>query len=116
MHAINTGSLDAILKPKSIAVIGASPKQGSIGWQILHNLLTYGFQGAAYPVHPSATTVHSIRAYASSGDVPERVDLAILVIPAPPAEQRLTMIGRGPLLSADALRANPHLEMHTKGG
>ena len=82
MHAINTGSLDAILKPRSVAVVGASPREGSIGWQILHNLLTYGFQGAAYPVHPNAPTVHSIRAYRSIGDVPERVDLAILVIPA----------------------------------
>ena len=82
MHAINAGSLDAILKPQSIAVVGASPRVGSIGWQILHNLLTYGFQGAAYPVHPKAPTVHSIRAFPSIGDVPEPVDLAILVIPA----------------------------------
>jgi acetyl coenzyme A synthetase (ADP forming)-like protein len=75
--------LDAILKPRSVAIIGASRREGSIGWQILHNLLTHRFQGAVYPVNPRVPTVHSIRAYASIGDVPEPVDLAILVVPAP---------------------------------
>ena len=80
--AKNNESLDAILKPRSVAVIGASRRQGSIGYQILHNLLTYGFQGAVYPVNPTAATVHSIKAYASITDVPEQIDLAMLVVPA----------------------------------
>ena len=80
--AKNNESLDAILKPRSVAVIGASRRQGSIGYQILHNLLTYGFQGAVYPVNPTAATVHSIKAYPSIADVPETVDLAMLVVPA----------------------------------
>lgn len=82
MFEKNAAGLDAILKPKSVAVIGASRRQGSIGYQILHNLLNYGFQGAVYPVNPKAATVHSIRAYPSIADVPETVDLAMLVVPA----------------------------------
>lgn len=76
------GSLQAILEPRSVAVVGASRRPGSMGWQILHDVLTHGFQGAVYPVNPDAETVHSIRAYSSIKAVPERVDLAVLVVPA----------------------------------
>jgi acyl-CoA synthetase (NDP forming) len=74
-------SLDPLLRPKSIAVIGASRNESSIGWQILDNLLTHGFQGPVYPVNPKATAVHSMRAYPRIGDVPEPVDLAVVVVP-----------------------------------
>jgi len=74
-------SLDAILRPKSIAVIGASRQESSIGWQILDNLLKHGFQGPVYPVNPQATAVHSMRAYPRIGDVPGPVDLAVVVVP-----------------------------------
>ena len=76
------GTLDGILRPRSVAVVGASPREGSIGYQILDNLLRHGFQGAVYPIHPTASSVHSIRAYRSVADVPEAVDLAVLVVPA----------------------------------
>src|SRR5574341_167547 len=74
-------SLDPLLRPKSIAVIGASRKESSIGWQILHNLLRSGFQGPVYPVNPAATAIHSIRAYPRIQDVPGPVDLAVVVVP-----------------------------------
>ncbi len=74
-------SLDPILHPKSIAVIGASRQPNTIGWQVLHNLLMEGFKGPVYPVNPKATAIHSIPAYASIGDVPGPVDLAIIVVP-----------------------------------
>jgi acetate---CoA ligase (ADP-forming) len=74
--------LDAIMKPRSIAVIGASRRPGNtIGFQILDNLLRHGFTGSVYPVHPSAPSVHSIRAYPSIAAVPEQVDLAVIVVP-----------------------------------
>jgi acetyl coenzyme A synthetase (ADP forming)-like protein len=72
--------LDAILRPRSIAVIGASRQADTIGYQILHNLVTSGFSGPVYPVNPNATHLHSIRAYPSIADVPEPVDLAIIVV------------------------------------
>jgi acetyl coenzyme A synthetase (ADP forming)-like protein len=74
-------SLDPIFRPKSIAVIGASRRESSIGWQILHNLLKHGFQGPVYPVNPAADSIHSVRAYPRIGDVPGPVDLAVVVVP-----------------------------------
>jgi acetate---CoA ligase (ADP-forming) len=73
--------LDAILRPRSIAVVGASRASDTIGYQILHNLLSYGYRGAVYPVNPAATAVHSVRAYPSVSAIPERVDLAVIVVP-----------------------------------
>jgi len=74
--------LDPIFNPKSIAVIGASRHKGKVGWEILHNLVEYGFQGKIYPVNPKADVVHSIRCYPSVLDIPDDVDLAVIVVPA----------------------------------
>jgi acetyl coenzyme A synthetase (ADP forming)-like protein len=74
-------SLDPILRPKSIAVIGASRNESSIGFQILDNLLKHGFAGPVYPINPHATSIHSIAAYPRIGDVPGPVDLAVVVVP-----------------------------------
>jgi len=74
-------SLEPILRPKSIAVIGASRQQNTIGWQILDNLLRVGFNGPVYPVNPKASAIHSIPAYKSIADVPGPVDLAVVVVP-----------------------------------
>jgi acetyl coenzyme A synthetase (ADP forming)-like protein len=74
-------SLDPILRPRAIAVIGASRQEHTIGWQILDNLLQQGFHGPVYPVNPKAAAVHSIPAYASVAAIPGPVDLAIVVVP-----------------------------------
>jgi acetyltransferase len=74
-------SLEPILRPKSIAVIGASRQRNTIGWQILDNLLRVGFNGPVYPVNPKASAIHSIPAYKSIADVPGPVDLAVVVVP-----------------------------------
>ncbi len=74
-------SLEPILRPQSIAVIGASRQQNTIGWQILDNLLRRGFQGPVYPVNPKATSIHSIPAFPSITAVPVPVDLAVIVVP-----------------------------------
>ena len=74
-------SLDAILRPSSIAVVGASRRPGTIGYQIVDNLLVHGFQGTVYPVNPGARAIHSIRAFPLVGDLPEVPDLAVVVVP-----------------------------------
>lgn len=74
--------LDAILRPRSVAVIGASQKRGTLSGEVFHNLLACGFQGPVYPVNPSRAVVQSVRAYRSIADVPEVVDLAVLIVPA----------------------------------
>ncbi|MDQ3308508.1 MAG: acetate--CoA ligase family protein, partial [Gemmatimonadota bacterium] len=73
--------LDALLSPRSIAVIGASRSPNTIGYQILHNLLQHGYTGAVYPVNPTAQAIHSIRAYPTVADIPDPVDLAVIVVP-----------------------------------
>jgi acetyl coenzyme A synthetase (ADP forming)-like protein len=75
------GVLDAILKPRSIAVVGASRRPASIGHQLLDNLLRSGFQGPVYPVNPNAGVVHSIKAYPRVSAIPDPVDLAVVVVP-----------------------------------
>lgn len=74
-------SLDAILRPSSIAVIGASRRTGTIGYQIVDNLIRHGYEGVIYPVNPNARAVHSIAAYPTVGDIPGEVDLALVVVP-----------------------------------
>jgi acetyl coenzyme A synthetase (ADP forming)-like protein len=76
-------ALDAILRPRSVAVIGASRQPGSIGGVIFRNLLSKGFRGPVYPVNPKADFVHSVRAYPSVAALPEAPELAIVVVPAP---------------------------------
>lgn len=73
--------LDALLAPRTVAVVGASRRPGTIGWQILDNLLRHGYGGAVHPVNPGAPAVHSIRAYPSVEAIPDEVDLAVVVVP-----------------------------------
>ncbi|HTU47699.1 MAG TPA: bifunctional acetate--CoA ligase family protein/GNAT family N-acetyltransferase [Bryobacteraceae bacterium] len=82
--AINqrTHDLDLFFKPRSVAVIGATDAAGHVGRAILWNLISSPFGGTVYPVNPKRSAVLGIRAYASVGDVPERVDLAVIVTPA----------------------------------
>ena len=74
-------AIDPILKPRSIAVIGASRSPDTIGYQILDNLIRFGFTGSVHPVNPKAGSIHSIRAFPTVGAIPEAVDLAIVVVP-----------------------------------
>ncbi len=73
--------LDYIFRPRSIAVIGATPRKGAIGREVLHNLITYEFNGKIFPVNPSHKVIHSIKSYSSVLDVPDSVDLAVIVVP-----------------------------------
>ncbi|SHK14814.1 bifunctional acetate--CoA ligase family protein/GNAT family N-acetyltransferase [Rhodothermus profundi] len=75
--------LDAIFKPRSVAVIGASERPGSVGRTLLWNLISNPFGGTVYPVNPKRTNVLGIRAYPSVKEVPEPVDLAVIATPAP---------------------------------
>ncbi len=74
-------SLDAVFRPRSVAVIGASRRPQSIGHEILRNLVDFEFTGAVYPVNPAAEVVRSMRCYRSIEEVPGPVDLAIVTVP-----------------------------------
>jgi acetyl coenzyme A synthetase (ADP forming)-like protein len=70
------------LAPRTVAVIGASRRRGTIGGEVLHNLVTGGYSGAVYAVNPSADVVQSLPAYHSIRDVPTAIDLGVVVVPA----------------------------------
>jgi acetyltransferase len=74
--------LDAIFAPKTVAVIGATERPGSVGRTILWNLLQTSFGGTIYPVNNSRPNVLGIRAYPSIKDIPDQIDLAVIVTPA----------------------------------
>jgi acetyltransferase len=74
--------LDVFFKPRSVAVIGASERAGSVGRTVLWNLISNPFGGAVYPVNPKQKSVLGIRASHSLSDLPERVDLAVIATPA----------------------------------
>ncbi len=75
-------NLHAIFHPTSIAVVGASTRPGTVGNDLFHNLLSAEFQGVVYPVNPKTNSVGGVRAYKSLQDVPDPVDLAVVITPA----------------------------------
>jgi acyl-CoA synthetase (NDP forming) len=76
-----SSTLDAIFKPKTIAVIGASTKPGSIGNVIVRNLRRFQYRGRLYPVNPRAEKIEELDCYPSVMDIPDNIDLAIIVVP-----------------------------------
>jgi acetyltransferase len=75
--------LDALLSPRTVAVVGASEEAGSIGRALLWNLISNPFGGTVYPVTPARSNVLGIRADPSIASVPEPIDLAVIATPAP---------------------------------
>lgn len=75
-------SIARLLRPRSVAVVGASNDEGKIGNAVFVNLLRMGPNAALYPVHPDARHVHGVRAYPSLLDVPDDIDLVVIAVPA----------------------------------
>src|ERR1700761_8760316 len=74
--------LDHIFQPKSVALIGASERAGSVGRNVLWNLLSTPFGGTVYPVNPKRDSILGIRAYKDIKSIPEPVDLVVVTTPA----------------------------------
>jgi len=77
-----TKNIESIMSPRSIAVVGATNRPGSVGLAVFRNILNAGFQGVLYPVNPKAKYVQSVKAYPKLMDVPDEVDLAVVIVPA----------------------------------
>jgi len=75
-------SMGRLLRPHSIAVIGASRSPGTVGHELVRNLVSGGFQGPVYPVNPSAAHIASVPCFATIEDIPGVVDLAVVAVPA----------------------------------
>jgi acyl-CoA synthetase (NDP forming)/GNAT superfamily N-acetyltransferase len=96
----DVASLRHLLRPESVAVVGASRKPGTVGRAILHNIMKCGFGGSVYAVNPHAThatharTMEGARCVASIGDLPEAVDLAVIAVPPAAVPQAAAECGR----------------------
>ena len=86
--------LDLLFNPKSVAIIGASTKELSIGNVITKNLLHYNYKGSIYPINPKADEIRGVKAYKSIFDVPGNVDLAHISIPAKFVPQAIEDCGK----------------------
>jgi len=75
--------IDRLLRPKSVAVVGASDRHGALGATLLNNLVQYEFDGAIYPVNPKREEIAGLKCYPTVNDVPEGVDCAVIAIPRP---------------------------------
>ncbi len=76
-------SMNRIMKPSSVAVIGASAEDGKIGNSVMKNLINGGYKGHIYPIHPKAESILGHKAYKSVRDVEGVIDVAVFAIPAP---------------------------------
>lgn len=81
-HQAEAASIDAFFNPRSVAVIGASRRQDTIGQALVRNLVTGDFTGRVYAVNPGTAAVSGLPAYARVSDILDEVDLAIVAVPA----------------------------------
>ena len=92
--------MNRIMKPDAVAVIGASPENGKIGNSVMKNLINGGYQGAIYPIHPSADVILGKKAYKSVKDVPGEIDIAVFAIPAKFVAKSLIEVGEKKIAGA----------------
>jgi len=86
-------AMNRIMKPETLAVIGASAEDGKIGNSVMKNLINGGYKGTIYPIHPKADEIMGRKAYKSVKDVPGPIDVAVFAIPAKFVAQALTECG-----------------------
>ena len=75
--------IECIMNPQSIAVVGATDRPGSVGLSVFRNILNAGYRGILYPVNPRVKSVQSVKSYPRLADIPDEVDMAVIIVPAP---------------------------------
>jgi acyl-CoA synthetase (NDP forming) len=91
---MTSGSLDVFFEPRGVAVIGASRDPQKLGHGVVRNLVKYGYSGPIYPINPHATEILERKAYPTILDVPDPLDLAIVIVPAPQVPDELESCGQ----------------------
>jgi acyl-CoA synthetase (NDP forming)/ribosomal protein S18 acetylase RimI-like enzyme len=81
-HRAEAASIERFFNPRSVAVIGASRRQETIGQALVRNLITGDFSGRVYAVNPTSSAVSGLPTYKSVSDIPDDVDVAIVAVPA----------------------------------
>jgi acetyltransferase len=79
---MNVKKLHKLFHPSTVAVIGASNTERSVGFSLMKNLISSGFEGTVYPVNPKRDNVQGVKSYPAIKDIPEKIDLAIIAVPA----------------------------------
>ncbi|MHA1379344.1 MAG: acetate--CoA ligase alpha subunit [Candidatus Helarchaeota archaeon] len=74
--------MEKFFNPKSVAIIGASANPEKVGYAVLNNIIKGGFNGKIYPINPKATEILGVKAYTSVKNVPNSIDLAVIIVPA----------------------------------
>jgi len=97
--------LQSIFAPQSVAVIGASSRAESVGRAVFGNVLHYDYTGVVYPVHPKARSIMGVRAYASVLEIPDPVDLAVIIVPSAGVAQVLQECGQKGIKGAIVITA-----------
>jgi acetyl coenzyme A synthetase (ADP forming)-like protein len=92
--------MNRIMKPKAVAVIGASAESGKIGNSVMKNLINGGYKGEIYPIHPKADEIMGKKVYKSVKDVPGEIDIAVFAIPASLVARALTECGEKKIVGA----------------
>ena len=92
--------MNRIMKPKAVAVIGASAENGKIGNSVMKNLINGGYQGEIYPIHPKADEILGKKVYKSVKDVPGEIDIAVFAIPASLVAPALVECGEKKIVGA----------------
>ena len=87
-------TLDGLMQPKSVAVVGASSQPGKIGYTVVNNLIKSGYQGKIYPINPKADEILGIKAYPSVLAIPDEIDAAAITVPASLVEQAAEDCGK----------------------
>ncbi|MDO8509902.1 MAG: acetate--CoA ligase family protein [bacterium] len=113
-------NLNAIFNPQSIAIIGASTKIGSVGNDVVKNLVVDGYAGKIFPVNPNATELYNLKCSSDVLSIPEKIDLVVVAIPATTVNTVMLDVAKKGIKAAIVITAgfkeagNPGLEEDLK--
>jgi len=79
---VNVTALDALMRPESVAIVGASTDSTKIGYTVVKNIIDGGYKGKIYPINPKASEILGLKAYPTLLDVPGKIDAAVVTVPA----------------------------------
>src|SRR5512138_3976651 len=91
---MDQASLNSLLQPKSVAIVGASAQPGKSGYTVIENLLKGGYKGKIYPINPSATEILNLPVFPNIAAVPGTIDLAVITVPVKLACQVIEECGQ----------------------
>jgi len=86
---MSDAGLDRLFNPRSVAVLGASTKEGKVGYELLKNLILGGYEGEIYPVNPKGGSIFNLEFYRDPHELPEDIDLALIALPGDKAIESL---------------------------